>query len=807
MSDIQWSIYVESVDGASKGTLTATSGAVASVTKWDLEARFNVAAAILTLEIENAVKFFPKYQQNNPFGMGAKGKIFFEGIQKFEGFIDEHIPEFSNNKKNLILKYKDKAGLLNHAALREENSTRVIRKRMQLAQKDSGSIIFFSPDFSGSATFPWGEEYLIPVFSGSSTDAPSERIPLSEYEILYDIGAIAWRNSTVRFLGDSSSGLPFNNVESWAHVAYYDFTDTTMRISEIVKRAFEYPQTSGGLGWTDGVDFEVEDTPGDVINRLKWITDENDGYLSDMLAWFYDNPAIGLAPSYQIHDYDGQGKVEAKLITQDSGQAKDVAFPVDAKFPSSIANIYSRIVTVNNTPTRRDISRDATLNFGSAITIPDVKLIGSSDLVRDYAVRTAFGVYKTDTFDLDENLPRDNDLVRYFFSEDKPVDTILLNATWIWTDEEGFSPTIDGVVNSIKLIHNNMLVTVEWTSNPAPTENDWFPIHPDLYLTEMDVLGGRDSWIIVEDIGLENVRGVRLMINEPLFAKVGESSPLPPDSSKADRMMAWFINEFRVMSKGKVLNPITEEVPEIKFVTDSGSSERFRPDLSDMIVNGGFSTASDWNSGTGWVIQDGKADKNAAGTGLMQQDVLIESGSTYILEYEISEISAGFLFSQVDGVLGPTRTANGRYYETLTALNNSGTVQFEPNSAARFKLDNVKLTKAIDMYRPKLTDKLSFMGIPWKTVILEVPDVYDFSGSGSVGNRIMTTQLDFYSKENNFEVEIITQPNIKLGDTVWHSRINSNFFTVKGFKIGYDGLTTAMFISLTDFETKIEGGA
>jgi hypothetical protein len=677
----------------------------------------------------------------------------------------------------------------------EENQTQVFNRRLMLQQRESGSVIWGSPDISGSGTSPWAENYLVPVYSGSSTADTVKKIPYSEYEILYDIGAIAWNNTTVRYMGDSSSGIPYQDVSVSAHVPYYNLADQTMRISNIIKRAFEYPQVSGGVGWVDGTDFEIEDTPNNVVNRLKWITDEGDGYVSDLIAWLYDNPAVGLPPSYQIHDFDGQGVVKAKLITQSSGVAKDIQFPVEAEFPSSITNIYSRTVVTNSRPTRTDISRDSLLKFGSALTIPNVNIFGDSSNVRDYAVRTNFGVYLEGGFPPDYNLPKDYDLVRYFFDEPEKISAIALNATWLW-DKENY---LDGELSVIYNILQNMIITVEWTPKQSPGADDWFPIHPDLFLTEVDILGGKDSWIIVESIDKEDVYGVRLMINEPLFARTSQGL------GTVKRTLMWFVNEFRVYGEQKVINSATGKIPQQRFVTDSGSSDRYVPDLGDQIINGTFTSSSGWNLGTGWQIDLGKADKFQDGTGFLQQNQTVTSGSWYILEYEIQDHTAGGVTPIVGGTGGTHQTSDGIYYEIIRS-SGSGTVQFNPTNTSRFKIDNVKVTKALDMYRPRLTEKLENMGLPWKTLVLEIPDVFDFSGSGSVGNKIMNTQLDWYSKENHWEVDIIPQPNIKLGDTVHHSRANTNFFTVTGFKYNYNGFNVNMQIALTDYETKIEGG-
>lgn len=62
---------------------------------------------------------------------------------------------------------------------------------------------------------------------------------------------------------------------------------------------------------------------------------------------------------------------------------------------------------------------------------------------------------------------------------------------------------------------------------------------------------------------------------------------------------------------------------------------------SELVVNGDFSVDSNWNKGSGWSIEDGKANLNNGNGSLSKTDNILEVGKTYLFSIEINSISLG----------------------------------------------------------------------------------------------------------------------------------------------------------------------
>lgn len=557
-----WEIYIESPNGNSSGTISSSFDTNIYPVRWQWEAKFDVLAASLRIEFADAEQYFAKWDNSNPLTAGSIVTMSLDGVQRFSGVIDEMSPHRSADDKTLIVKAFDHAGSLDQAGMKEVNSTRIKYGLLNLFPTEVDSITYLSEDVGGEGTSPWAEEYVIPVWSGTITPSGAvdgDLIPFGEYVIVYELGGIVFRNPKVRTVGDITSGSPATDFSGSlvGRIAYYDADDTTMRISEILKRAFEYPQVSGGLGWTDGVDFSFLDTPTDRINRELYITDEADGYIADYISRLYDNPAIGLAPSYQIHDYDGSGVVEGRLITQNSGSgvAKDVEALFDADFPTSLKEMFARAVFVNNEPTRSNIAFEKLLAITTFKPNPAYTETGDKLNTIDSSPFTAWGLWINGNFALRAELPEDVVIITYQFTEVVPVDTIAFNARWI-LPEEGENVLDDiGTFPGLKKIYQMPIYTIEWSTDGS----NWFPIHPNLFYFSVDITSGEGSWRIVEDIGIETEH-IRIVVNSPLWAKSGESR-----FGKADRVAAFYVTELKVYERGRVVVLDTDKQPEISF--------------------------------------------------------------------------------------------------------------------------------------------------------------------------------------------------------------------------------------------------
>jgi len=109
---------------------------------------------------------------------------------------------------------------------------------------------------------------------------------------------------------------------------------------------------------------------------------------------------------------------------------------------------------------------------------------------------------------------------------------------------------------------------------------------------------------------------------------------------------------------------------------------------SDIVINGGFDTDSDWSKGTGWTISGGKAVGTAASGNLTQSGILT-LGKTYKVTYTISDYSAGSIRFGCGTKYGTTKSANGTYSDELTYIAGSADLICDGVASFTGKIDNV----------------------------------------------------------------------------------------------------------------------
>lgn len=80
----------------------------------------------------------------------------------------------------------------------------------------------------------------------------------------------------------------------------------------------------------------------------------------------------------------------------------------------------------------------------------------------------------------------------------------------------------------------------------------------------------------------------------------------------------------------------------------------------------------------GWEVIEGKARHYACNAGSIIKNIPLNVGTTYNLEYEIEEITSGYVNVSVGSSTGPNRTVVGKYVETLT-MSGTGPVSFFSN--------------------------------------------------------------------------------------------------------------------------------
>ena len=93
---------------------------------------------------------------------------------------------------------------------------------------------------------------------------------------------------------------------------------------------------------------------------------------------------------------------------------------------------------------------------------------------------------------------------------------------------------------------------------------------------------------------------------------------------------------------------------------------------SNVVVNGDFTTDSDWTKGTGWTISGGTANCDGTQTGTTSLTPALNNvvnNVTYIVEYTISNYTSGSISIKLGNTgYGVVRSANGTYTEEIKAL-------------------------------------------------------------------------------------------------------------------------------------------
>jgi hypothetical protein len=116
------------------------------------------------------------------------------------------------------------------------------------------------------------------------------------------------------------------------------------------------------------------------------------------------------------------------------------------------------------------------------------------------------------------------------------------------------------------------------------------------------------------------------------------------------------------------------------------------PDASplELVTNGGFDTDSDWTKGD-WTISDGFANAVNANNNL-EQDIGLVIGKTYLVSFEISDITSGsiYLFVGNTSANSGSFSTNGKKYVVATSVDDSS-ILFNATSTLNCKLDNVSV--------------------------------------------------------------------------------------------------------------------
>ena len=94
---------------------------------------------------------------------------------------------------------------------------------------------------------------------------------------------------------------------------------------------------------------------------------------------------------------------------------------------------------------------------------------------------------------------------------------------------------------------------------------------------------------------------------------------------------------------------------------------------SEIVINGGFDTDSNWGKGANWTISNGKANSDGSSNGQILQSNVFEANKTYQVTFTVTKVSGS----------GLTARAYYGSYETILSITESGTytTKFTPNTS------------------------------------------------------------------------------------------------------------------------------
>ena len=158
---------------------------------------------------------------------------------------------------------------------------------------------------------------------------------------------------------------------------------------------------------------------------------------------------------------------------------------------------------------------------------------------------------------------------------------------------------------------------------------------------------------------------------------------------------------------------------------------------SNVVVNGDFTTDSDWTKGTGWTISGGTANCDGTQTGTTSLTPALNNvvnNVTYIVEYTISNYTSGSISIKLGNTgYGVVRSANGTYTEEIKALATTFP-RSQINADASFigSIDNISVKEytSADMDVTRATDatRVDENGLI-EDVLSNVPRI-DYTGGG-----------------------------------------------------------------------------
>ena len=227
----------------------------------------------------------------------------------------------------------------------------------------------------------------------------------------------------------------------------------------------------------------------------------------------------------------------------------------------------------------------------------------------------------------------------------------------------------------------------------------------------------------------------------------------------------------------------------------SGNKNVITPSLgSELIVNGGFDTDSNWTKETGWAISAGKASITATTNSAIFQNVLTVN-RWYQTTFSLDSVSSSGLAIRHGSSYSPFYTTSGTktYISRATALTRSG-LETATTSTPSATIDNYS-SKELE-----LNSLFSTLNSSLANVVVSA------NLSVSTGHSGLVINLDSASSPNNFVIAYRDGANIKLEKYVagtYTALINTAVTYVAGatLRVEKDGTTYKVFYNGTQVGT------
>ena len=158
---------------------------------------------------------------------------------------------------------------------------------------------------------------------------------------------------------------------------------------------------------------------------------------------------------------------------------------------------------------------------------------------------------------------------------------------------------------------------------------------------------------------------VRLVLTKPLNVSLqAKASDVSSTTANIDNG-AWDIVYFTRMEGGKQIGDVQRLGKCINIETAEGDYYS-----EELITDGGFSTPSNWDAGTGWSVSGGNATftPSAFGASLKQLGLTFVEGNTYEITFDITSWTAGYLtvLNHLPNAASLTLTTGASSGDTIT---------------------------------------------------------------------------------------------------------------------------------------------